>query len=182
MEKGRTIFLSPLSLHLLAAVPLLALPLFALQDKSQEKKDDPKKESRTAYVRRIFEKDRCSYGDACRIVLSLAKSEHTDAAFAEVQKDLAAREIVDPDWGFEEAAAVTKGTLAYMLCKALGIKGGATARIFGMSRRYAFRECVHAGLLHGKTGMEYVTGRELIDALTDAEVFQQAGNLDSERK
>ena len=157
-----------------ATVPLLAQP--------QDKKEDPKKESRTAYVRRIFQKDRCSYADACRIVLSLAKSEHTDEAFAEVQKDLAAREIVDPDWGFEESAAVTKGTLAYMLCKSLGIKGGATTRIFGMSRRYAFRECVFAGLLRGKTDMEYVTGRELIDALANAEIHQQAGNLDAERK
>lgn len=161
-----------------AVAAMAAVPLFALQDK----KEDPKKESRTAYVRRIFEKDRCSYGDACRIVLSLAKSEHTDAAFAEVQKDLAGREIVDADWGLEEAAPVTKGTLAYMLCKSLGIKGGVTTRIFGMSRRYAFRECVHAGLLAGRTDMEYVTGRELLDALTNAEAYQQAGNLDADRK
>ncbi len=161
-----------------AAVAGAALPLFALQDK----KEDAKKESRTAYVRRIFEKDRCSFGDACRMVLSLAKSEHTDASFADVQKDLAAREVVDADWGLEESAPVTKGALSYMLCKSLGIKGGATTRIFGMSRRYAFRECVFAGILAGKTDMEYVTGRELIDALANAETYQQAGNLDAERK
>ena len=165
-------------LAMTAAATAAALPLPALQ----EKKEEPRKESRTAYVRRIFEKDRCTYGDATRIVLSLAKGEHSDAAFADVQKDLAGRGIVDADWTFEEAAPVTKGTLAYMLCKALGIQGGATARVFGMTRRYAFRECVYAGLLRGRTDMEYVTGRELIDALSDAEIHRQAGNLDSERK
>jgi hypothetical protein len=167
-----------------AAVAAMAatVPLFALQEKPQEKKDEPKKESRTAYVRRIFQKDRCSFGDVCRIVLSLAKGEHTDAAFAEVQKDLVQRGILEEGGGLEEPVAVTKGTLAYMLCQALGIKGGLVTRLFGMSRRYAFRECVYAGLLRGKTDMEYVTGRELIDALADAETYQQKGNLDAERK
>jgi hypothetical protein len=159
-----------------------AVPLFAFQEKPQEKKEEPKKESRTAYVRRIFQKDRCSFGDVCRIVLSLAKGEHTDAPFSEVQKDLAQRGILAGDWGLEEPVAVTKGTLAYMLCQALGIKGGVVTRICGMSRRYAFRECVYTGLLRGKTDMEYVTGRELIDALAEAETYQLAGNLDSERK
>jgi len=166
------ISLSPLSLCLL---PLVAAP----QDKP---KDESKKESRTAYVRRLFEKDRCSYGDACRIVQSLSKGEHTDAAFADLQKDLVTAGTVDGDWGLEESSLVTKGTLAYMLCRSLGIKGGVTASVFGMSRRYAFRECVYLGLLTGRSDMEYVTGRELIDALGDAEVYKERGNADSLRK
>jgi len=166
------ITLSPLSLYLL---PVIA----AQQDKP---KDEPKKESRTAYIRRMFEKDRCSFGDACRMALSLSKGEPTDAPFEEVRKELAAGGAIDPDWGFEEAALVTKGTLAYMLCKTLDIRGGVTARVFGMSRRYAFRECVHLGLLGGRTDMEYVTGRELIDALADAEVYKEQGSAESLRK
>jgi hypothetical protein len=159
-----------------------AVPLFALQEKPQEKKEDQKKESRTAYVRRIFQKDRCNFGDVCRIVLSLAKGEHTDAPFAEIQKDLAQRGIIEGEGGPEESVAVTKGTVAYMLCQTLGIKGGLVARVFGLSRRYAFRECVYTGLLRGKTEMEYVTGRELLDALAEAEIYMLAGHLDSERK
>ena len=161
------------------AAMAVGVPLFAFQEKPAE---GPKKESRTAYVRRLFEKDRCSYGDACRIVLSLAKGEHTDAAFADLQKDLLERGIVDAAWGFEEGAPVTKGTLAYMLAKTLGLPGGLTVKIFGWSRRYAFRECVYQGLLNGISDMEYVTGRDLLDALADAEIYQLAGSLDDERK
>ena len=164
------------TLALLAVATATAVPLSAIQ---QEKpKEDPKKESRTAYVRRIFEKDRCGFGDTCRIVLSLSKGEHTDAAFADVHRDLVSAGVVDGDWGFEESSLVTKGTLAYMLCKTLGVKGGVTASVFGMSRRYAFRECVYLGLLSGRTDMEYVTGRELIDALGDAEAYREQGNSD----
>ena len=51
-----------------AVVAAASFPLFARQDKQE--KQQPNKESRTAYIRRIFEKDRCGFGDACRIIVS----------------------------------------------------------------------------------------------------------------
>jgi len=71
----------------LAAVLVTAVPLFALQDKPDNPQEKPK-ESRTAYLRRIYEKDRASYGDACRAVLSLIKDEHSDADFGAISGDL----------------------------------------------------------------------------------------------
>ena len=163
-----------------AAIAAAAIPLFALQ---QEKpKEEPKKESRTAYIRRIFEKDRCSFADVCRIVLSLSKGEHVDAAYADVRKDLVTREILVDGWETAESDPATKGMLSYMLCKSLGIRGGLTTTVFGMSRRYAFRECVYLGLLSGRSDMEYVTGRELIDALANSDVYKERGNAESLRK
>ena len=140
------------------------------------------KEGRTAYLRRIFEKDRATYGDACRAVLSMLKDEHTDAAFAAVSGDLSGRGIVSADWGLQEGSLLTKGTLAYMLCQALEIKGGLTMRIFGISRRYALRECQHRRLIVGGVTDEYVTGRELIDVITNATVHREQGNADSQFK
>ena len=168
----------------LAAVLVTAVPLFAFQDK-QDKPDAPKekpKESRTAYLRRIFEKDRATYGDACRAVLSVIKDEHSDADFAAVSGDLGGRSVVSADWGLTEASLLTKGTLAYMLCQALEIKGGVTMRLFGINRRYALRECLHRRLMIGGTTDEYVTGRELIDAITNATVFKAQGHTDSQYK
>src|SRR5438477_3863044 len=117
--------MSRFRLAVLAAALVTGVPLFALQDKEAPKQDKPK-ESRTAYLRRIFEKDRASYGDACRAVLSVIKDEHNDADFAAVSGDLAGRGAVLADWGLQEASLLTKGTLAYMVCKALDIKGGVT--------------------------------------------------------
>jgi hypothetical protein len=162
---------------ILAAL-LLALPLLA-QDKPAGEKP---KESRTAYLRRIFEKDRASYGDACRAVLSLIKNEHSDADFAAISGDLAGRGVVRADWVLQEASLLTKGTLAYMVCQALEIKGGVTMRLFGINRRYALRECVQRRLMTSGTVDEYVTGRELIDVITNAMIHKDQGHTDSQYK
>jgi hypothetical protein len=160
------------ALALVACAPLLA----------QDQPVPAGKESRTAYLRRIFEKDRASYGDACRALLSLLKNEHTDADFAAVSGDLSGRGIVSADWNLQEKSLLTKGTLAYMLCQALEIKGGLTMRLFGVSRRYALRECQHKALIVGGVADEYVTGRELLDVITNASVYREQGNADSQWK
>lgn len=156
---------------------LAALPLLGFQEAAK-----PPQESRTAWVRRMFEKDRATYADACRAVLSLGKDEPASGDFAALQKELTERGIADPAWNLAEGSPVTKGTLAYMLCKTLGIKGGLTAGVFGMTRRYALRECLFLRLFaRGKTD-EFVSGRELIDVLTNAEIFKKEGSLDSRRR
>lgn len=159
----------------LAAVLALALPLAAQQE-------PPKKEKRTEAVRRLYEKDRAGYGDAVRLLLSLVKDEPFEGDFEALQKEAVERGLVDPSWGLGEAAAVDKGTVAYVLVKALGIQGGATMRVFGATRRYAFRECVYQKLIAGGTPGEFMSGRELLDVLSAAESYKQAGNLDAERK
>ncbi len=173
---------------LLLAAAAAALPMLAVQggafraETGAAAQDARNRESRTAYIRRVFEKDLASYGDACRMVLSHSTGEHTDAEFKSVHGDLAARGIVETGWELEEPARLTKGTLAYMVCKAAGVKGGLTASVFGMSRRYALKECLYLGLIAGGTTDEYVTGRELIDVVTNVEVYRQEGSLDSLRK
>jgi len=160
------------ALAVIACAPLLA----------QDKPAAAGKESRTAYLRRIFEKDRASYGDACRAILSLLKDEHTDADFPAISGDLSGRGIIASDWALQETSLLTKGTLAYMLCQALEIKGGLTMRLFGISRRYALRECQHKGLIVGGVMDEFVTGRELLDVLTNATVYKEQGSADSQFK
>ncbi len=161
------------------AAALAAVPLLGAQEKAQE---PAAREQRTAYLRRIFEKDRAGFGDACRAVLSLVQDEHTDADFEAVRKDLEARGIVEAGWDLRADSPLDRGTLAFMLCRALGIRGGLTMAVFGTSRRYALRECVHLGLLPGGTAGQYVSGRELIDALGNADLYREAGSTDSLRK
>ncbi len=160
------------------AAAWIAVPVLAQEKPAGEKP----KESRTAYVRRIFEKDRASYGDACRAVLSVLKNEHSDADFAAISGDLTGRGVARADWGLQEASLLTKGTLAYMVCQALEIKGGVTMRLFGINRRYALRECVHRRLILSGTVDEYVTGRELIDVITNAAIHKEQGHTDSQYK
>jgi hypothetical protein len=173
--------MSRFRLAVLAAALVTAVPLFA-QEKDAPKAQDKPKETRTAYLRRIFEKDRASYGDACRAVLSLIKDDHSDADHAAVVGDLNGRGVVLSDWGLQESSLLTKGTLAYMVCQTLEIKGGLTMRLFGINRRYALRECIHRRLIASGTTDEYVTGRELIDVITNATIAKEQGHTDSQFK
>lgn len=139
-------------------------------------------EKRTDGLRRLYEKDKATYGDALRLVLGLAKDAPSEGDFAAVRQEALDRTLVESGWEIAESAPVDKGTVAYMLCRALGIKGGVTMRLFGISRRYAFRECVYLKLIAGGTPGERVTGRELIDILAAAEDYRKGGTLDAERR
>lgn len=154
---------------------LAAAPLDARQE-------GPKAEKRTDAVRRLYEKDRANVGDACRLVLGLLKDAPVEGDFEAVRKEAVERGLLDPAWELAEAAPVTKGTVAYMLVKALGIKGGLTMAVLGPSRRYAFRECVYLRLIPGGTPGENMSGREMIDVLSAAELYRKAGSLDAERR
>jgi hypothetical protein len=174
--------MSRFRLAMVTGLLVTGVPLFAFQDKQDPAKAEKPKESRTAYLRRIFEKDRASYGDACRAVLSVIKDEHSDADFTANVGDLSGRGVVNSEWGLQESSLLTKGTLAYMVCQALEIKGGVTMRIFGINRRYALRECIHRRLIAGGPVDEYVTGRELIDVITNATIHKEQGHTDSQYK
>ena len=144
--------------------------------------DAPPPEKRTDVLRRLYEKDRAGYGDAVRLMLGLAKDAPVDGDFAALRQEAVERGLVDAGWDLAEAAPVDKGRVAYMLVQALGIKGGLTMRLFGVSPRYAFRECVYRKLIGGGTPGEFVRGRELIDILAAAEDYKQGGTLDAERR
>ncbi len=157
-----------------------SLPLWAQQASPPAGQEKPK-EGRAAYVRRMYEKDRATFGDACRSVLGFVRGEPAEGDFAANEKDLLARSIVEENWG-GDSGPLTKGTLAFMLCKALGIKGGFTMSILGASRRYALREAIYLGLMPRGSPGQFVSGRELIDVITNAEIYKEKGTLESVHK
>ena len=141
--------------------------------------EPPKAEKRSDFLRRLYEKDRAGFADAVRLAVGLAKDAPVDG---DARAEAAGLGLIDPAWDLADAAPVTKGTVAYMLCRALNIKGGVTIAIFGLSRRYAFRELIFLKIMKGGADSEFVTGRELLDVLTNAELYKRAGSLDAERK
>lgn len=159
----------------IAAALAAAVPLFA----RQEAGGAAPQESRTAWLRRVYATDRCTFGDGARGVLGLVSDAHVDGPFDSVRKDLAEPGIVASDWTVQESDKLTKGHLAYMLCRALKIEGGVVMRLFGPSRRYSLRECDFVGLIAGGSVDEFVSGRELLDILQKAAVYKAEGSLKS---
>ena len=61
-----------------------------------------------------------------------------------------------------------KGLTAYILCRALGIKGGVWLRLFGMSERYALRELVFEEIMSPGNINDVMSGKEFVITLTKA--------------
>ena len=103
----------------------------------------------------------CSNDEACSMVLLLIDGEDRYQTFDDRLIALDAKGVADASWAIEADEPVTKGTLAYMLCRTLGLKGGVMLRLIP-SRRYAYREALNYGLIAKGSQGEPLTGPEAV--------------------
>ena len=132
-------------------------------------------QSDTSYFRELVNKGNATYYDAYRMMAILESGQDTpDVKFDDLKKGLTKLGIIPEDWDTKkETEFVNRGELSYMLFKALEMKGGLTVRIFGVSCRYAFRECVDKKLIVEGYANQLLSGEELISILAEAEKYQQ---------
>lgn len=88
---------------------------------------------------------------------------------------LRARRLL-PD-GFDEPAerAVTRGTLAVALVRALEVRGGILMALTGRSPRYAVRELQYLGLYPPSSANQTFSGAEFLGVIGRAEDYQRSG-------
>lgn len=112
-------------------------------------------------------------GEAYRSMLVLADGDDPYSSFAQREEALLTRGIIRLDWKLQREQAVDRGTIAYMVCKILGIKGGINRAVFGElgigDRRYALREMVYQQVMAFSPPYRYITGAELIDVVGKAD-------------
>ncbi|HUB25286.1 MAG TPA: hypothetical protein VL992_07630 [Tepidisphaeraceae bacterium] len=73
---------------------------------------------------------------------------------------------------------VTRGTVAVAICKAAGIKGGVTMRLFGPNERYCLRELVYMNLLPPSSENQTFSGVELVGVIGRFEDYQRGNPAD----
>ncbi|MBN2581842.1 MAG: hypothetical protein JXL80_02160 [Planctomycetes bacterium] len=112
--------------------------------------------------------------DACKAVALLVRGQFDMKDAAACRDFLVERKIARSSWPTAADAPLTKGRLAYMVCQALGIKGGVTMRLFGPSQRYCLAECEYLELITGGADYEHVTGGELVSVIDRADQYRQA--------
>ncbi len=66
----------------------------------------------------------------------------------------------DTEWDLQEP--LTKGEFAFMICKAIRIKGGLHMRLFGPTPRYAIFDLVYEGVMTAGSERDSVSGREAV--------------------
>ena len=129
-----------------------------------------------AFFRVLAAKPNATMEDAVKALymLKLGESALGEMTFAEICDILTQKQLIKKDYAKDPKRLVNRGQIAYMICKALEIKGGLTMRIFGVSERYGYRECVYLGLLPVGSQWDKVSGSELLGILAQAADYQEA--------
>lgn len=95
------------------------------------------------------------------MVLLMIDGEDRYQSFMDRLIALDAKGVTRSSWEIEADEPVTKGTLAYMLCRTLRLKGGVMLQLIP-SRRYAYREALNYGLMAKGSEWEPLTGPEVV--------------------
>lgn len=131
--------------------------------------------SRTGFFRKLNEENEAPFADACRAMSILFFDEDKGDDFKQNRAVLVSNNVVPKSWTYQAESPLTKGMISYMLCRALGIRGGVLLFVIGTTQRYGLRECVWDGLVIDGNIDQYITGGELLAILSRAEGFKKYG-------
>jgi hypothetical protein len=121
------------------------------------------------YYERLMSKPVASWNDGVQVIFELISMDEEIPDYPQRMEYLKQQDILPAvDYPLAENTPLRKGEAAYMLCKALGIKGGVHMRLFGVSQRYALREMVFEGIMVSGGVAQYVSGKELTLIFLDA--------------
>jgi len=103
----------------------------------------------------------CTNDQACAMMLLLVDDQDNNKSFDARLAALQSKGLVEPGWFLAANDPVNKGTLGYMLYRALDLEGGVIIQLLPL-RRYGYREVVHAGLMLRGSEYEPLTGPEVV--------------------
>jgi hypothetical protein len=113
--------------------------------------------------------------EAYRAMVMLADGEDRYSSFAEREEALLSQGMVRPQWKLERDNAIDRGSVAYMVCQIIKIRGGVNREVFGRlglgDRRYAVRELVYRDLMEPGADYRFIRGGELVDLIAKADQY-----------
>jgi hypothetical protein len=110
--------------------------------------------------------------DGYRAVAILARGLDDLKDPAKCRDYLVEKKIARSSWGNDPKEPLTKGRLAYMVCQALGIKGGLIMRLTGPTERYCLLECAYLEFIINGADYQNCTGGELTSVIDRADAYQ----------
>jgi len=134
--------------------------------------------SDAAFFAELGYKDTATAADASRaLAILVSEGSQVGDDFETAKAYLAKRGVLAGGW-FAKAAAdapVSRGHLAVLICKTLGIKGGIWMRMFGPNPRLALNECAYLEVMVRGCDYGYVTGGELVGVIDRADRLRSKG-------
>jgi hypothetical protein len=122
------------------------------------------------FLNELYYKKTAQFSDALKVATILLRKYDPERDFAFDLATLRTKGIISQAISetAQADALLDKGTVAYMFCRALDIKGGLWMRLFGYSPRYCLRELVFEGMMQASGLRELTTGAELVEIFTRA--------------
>lgn len=136
----------------------------------------PPDEGSPAFLDRVSSQPTVRQNDAFRGILLLTGQDQA-RDFRQRVEALADRGLVDRQWTFDADRPLTRGRLAYMVCRACRIRGGVMMHLAGPTQRYCLRELQYLGMMAPGTLMAPVTGMEFIAVLARADAYLRTGKV-----
>ncbi len=123
-----------------------------------------------SFARSVLDKQEVSFHDGMRGVILFAVGKRLDMSYQSCIKFLSEKQMIGDHWPdkYKEDSPLTRGMLANMLVRVMGIRGGVTMQVFGPGQRYALRECQKLGIIQKGSQNSTVSGREFLSILRKA--------------
>jgi len=137
----------------------------------------PANEGSPGFLDRIASGTTVSENDALRGMLLLLDGQDKASTFRQRVEDLSAKGILPGSWSCDAARPITRGKLAYMVCRACKIRGGVVMHLTGPSQRYCLRELQYLQMISGGTAAGHVSGMEFVAVLSRADIYVRTGEL-----
>jgi hypothetical protein len=130
-------------------------------------------ESQLEFWHALPERKAVSNDEAFHALLLFADGADPATDYAGRMQTMKERRMLPANFNESAADVARRGTIAYALARALGIKGGLTMQLFGTSQRYAVRELQYAGLFPPSSPQQTFSGAEFLGIMGRAEDYQR---------
>jgi hypothetical protein len=136
-------------------------------------------DARMEFWHQLSDQPLTSNDDAFHALLLYFDGKDDAADYAARVERLKSRGMLAKDFAGAADGAVDRGTVAVAVAQGLGIKGGLTARMFGMSPRYAVRALQYQSLYPEESSPNQTfSGAEFVGIIGRVEDYQQGNPAD----
>lgn len=111
--------------------------------------------------REIVAKKAVTLGDACLFFHGIHAGANEQTAPEAAFEKLAGLGVAPADWKDRLGDEASLGEVSLLICATLKVKGGVTARLFGISPRLAYKECARAQIVRRAGPHSPVSGYSL---------------------
>lgn len=126
------------------------------------------------FQRQLMKKSAVTVGDICMIWHGLEFEPDARITPDKACAKLVEKGIVPESWKSQLDAVASLGDVCVVICTSLDIKGGVTMRVFGVTPRYAYKECARLRLVKTAGPHSRVPGRDLLSISSRMEEWLEA--------